>query len=402
MKNLFAPVIVGLVLSIGVAHAGEVSEAAKLKEEVNKLNERVKALEKKDRLFDGGESWVDRITISGDFRYRHETIIVDPSDGREKTRHLHPIRVRLGLKANVNSEVSVGLRVTSGNTDAANATMQTLGDNFSGKNIWLDRAYVTYKPAALGNFGVEISAGKVPNPFYRPGGSQLIWDTDVNPEGVAAKAKLKIEPVEIFLAGGGFWVGEDADHADNGLFGLQTGFKLPIADTGVTVLAGMSGFWYTPSENEGPFAAAKGNSIDAALGGYENEFNLLEVFGEVQFKLGEIPVKIAGDYVNNTDIDEEDTGWLVGVIVGTRKEQWDWNFKYCYRELEKDAVVGAFCDSVFGGGGTNAKGHTFGFGLQLAKDVNVCVTYFLNEQNIASGEEEDDYHRLQIDFNFKF
>ena len=103
--------------------------------------------------------------------------------------------------------------------------------------------------------------------------------------------------------------------------------------------------------------------------------------------------------VKNDSVDSgEDTGWFVGASYNKCKDPGSWQLSYDYRDLESDAVLGAFSDSDFIGGGTNGKGHRIGGVYQLAKNVQVGLTYFMDEK----GNDEHDYDRLQADFMFKF
>ena len=43
----------------------------------------------------------------------------------------------------------------------------------------LDMAYLKIKPEQIP--GLSLSGGKFKNPFYKPGKSELIWDSDFNP-----------------------------------------------------------------------------------------------------------------------------------------------------------------------------------------------------------------------------
>jgi hypothetical protein len=410
MKKLISVAALGAILLAGVARAAETGEVERLRAEIKALGERVQAMEKPDRLFAGGGSWVEKLSFSGDFRYRHEMIKVEPADGDDQIRHRHRIRARLALKAKVNDEVYFKLRLSTGSGDPVSGN-QSLDGGFSKKPFVLDQAYVGYKPEAAEEYGMELRAGKMGLPFYKPVKSQLIFDGDLSVEGISAHAKFKVEPVEISLNVGGFWVEEHSSSADNGLFGAQLMGKFPIGDSGVTVVLGLSAYIYANEEEEEVFVASEdpfGNTATQVGADYfyDNEYNLLEVFGEVHFKLAEIPLKVYVDFVNNNDPSDEDTGFLVGLSVGKKKQQWDWDFKYFYRALEMDAVVGAFCDSDFGGGGTNNEGHCVGFGLRLLKNTDLGVTYLINERFVADddddGTEEDDYNRLQIDLKFKF
>jgi hypothetical protein len=101
--------------------------------------------------------------------------------------------------------------------------------------------------------------------------------------------------------------------------------------------------------------------------------------------------------VVNQDAEANDTGWLAGVTLGKAKNVGTWEAGYNYRELEKDAVLGAFTDSDCWGGGTDGRGHKFMARYQIAKNVQLGATYFLNEKPIADSSKTHDYDRLQLD-----
>ncbi|KKL06954.1 hypothetical protein LCGC14_2590870 [marine sediment metagenome] len=65
-----------------------------------------------------------------------------------------------------------------------------------------------------------------------------------------------------------------------------------------------------------------------------------------------------------------------------------------------DAVVGGLNDSDFIDGGTNGKGHKFGYKYQLTKNMQGAITFLTNEKN--ANTTEDNYKRLQADLIFKF
>ena len=63
-------------------------------------------------------------------------------------------------------------------------------------------------------------------------------------------------------------------------------------------------------------------------------------------------------------------------------------------------MLGAFTDSDFRGGGTDAKGHEIGGGYQLDKNTTFSVSYFVNTIGLDAAEE--DFNRLQVDLQLKF
>ena len=134
-------------------------------------------------------------------------------------------------------------------------------------------------------------------------------------------------------------------------------------------------------------------------GVFANDYDLVELFGEAGTTATPVPLSVFGNYVENTAADTSgDSGWLVGLKINKAKKPGSWELSYDYRELQKDAVVGTFCDSDFIGGGTNGKGSRFGAKYQVAKNVQAGLTYFLNERQ----NEDNDYRRLQADVVLKF
>ena len=97
-------------------------------------------------------------------------------------------------------------RRSSGRGDPV-STNQTLGGSLGKKPFWLDLAYLDYHPQWAK--GLDLQAGKIEFPFYRPGKNQLIWDHDLTPEGGALLYGLPLgEKTNINLSAGGFWVVE--------------------------------------------------------------------------------------------------------------------------------------------------------------------------------------------------
>jgi hypothetical protein len=379
---------------------------ASQKEQDKAIVEKVAAeVEKKQAATLEPISWVKNFKLSGDFRYRYETI-EEERDGKGDTNR-NRIRVRLMLQAFINDEWDFGLRVATGSADP-DSPIQSLDDSFSKKPIWLDLAYAHYHPAWME--GMDVYAGKVENPFYKVGGSQLIWDDDLNPEGGAVKLASKLgENDTLYTNLGAFWVDLDREgdgRVDSGLVGIQSYLRHALAGEDY-VIAGAGYYDYGNIKGRGDLKGTW-NSSHSLFGNtgtnnrFASDFNIAEVFTEYGTKVAEMPVAVFGDYAKNlTASTSEDTGWLIGAKLGKAKEVGSWEFAYDYRDVEADAVVGAFSDSDFIGGGTDGKGHKFGITCQVAKNVQAALSYYLAEETRTAGRD-DDYRRLQIDLRYKF
>jgi len=115
---------------------------------------------------------------------------------------------------------------------------------------------------------------------------------------------------------------------------------------------------------------------------------------------------IARGAVNNLgDTGETSVGggsaWIVGIKLGDAllQKRWDWNVSVNYRNVESDAVIDGFCDSDFGGGGTNLKGMTLGMNLALAQRVSLGAKW-MSASEVSGQPYKNDI--LQMDLNAKF
>ena len=120
--------------------------------------------------------------------------------------------------------------------------------------------------------------------------------------------------------------------------------------------------------------------------------------------INKIAVNNRGPDISNTATgayNGGDTGWLLNLNFGkpTLQKRWDWNVNVGYRYVESDAVIDGFCDSDFGGGGTNLKGFTMGGGLGLSSRVWLGLQW-MSGDSIAGPTFKDDV--IQFDINAKF
>jgi hypothetical protein len=339
--------------------------------------------------------WSDKLTLKGDVRFRYETI---DDSGATETRDRARIRARLGAYATVNDEVDAAIALASGNDDPTSSN-QTLDEGFSSKEINLDLAYIDLHPELIG--GNNIILGKMKMPFIAV--NDLMWDTDVNPEGAGLNIELSVDDnIKLLVNGGGFWVEERSSADDTMLYGAQAAAE--IKSDALKILGGASYFTYDNIEGYAPIFDSEdgfGNSVNEDEEGaltYATGFDIIELFAKIGFDLG-LPVELAGNYVMNQDADDDDTGYMLGLKLGKLKKTGSFEFGYSYRELEADAVLGIFADSDAWGGGTDGDSHKLCAGYQVAENVSAHLTYFISTQGLDNG---DDYDRLQADVIVKF
>ena len=340
------------------------------------------------------DSWVDRVSFKGDFRPRMEHIdrdassINDPVDERRRGR----FRLRAGFTAEVNDSVDFIFELSTGGDNPV-STNTTFDGGFTKKGVRFNLAYVNWQ--ATDDLIVQI--GKLKNPWHRAGGHHLVWDSDLNPEGLFTL----YEKGGFFGSFGAFGVEERSDSNDTLLFTLQGGYEFALSETS-SLTAGLGYIAYTNMVGNSPFwlGVPFGNTVDAA-GNFVYEYNTVQIFAEYMTKVGDLPLSFFVDYVQNTEAPEFDVGYAFGAKLGKVSQPGDWEGSIAYEDLERDAVVALFTDSDFGGGGTDAKGFTIKGRYGLTKNWNLAGTLFLNEIE-SNINNPTDYTRLQIDFEFKF
>lgn len=328
------------------------------------------------------------LKFSGDMRYRHEAVNDAAFTERERQR----IRARFGLTADLTQDLRVGLTLATGDDDPVSAN-QTLDGGFDRKTFGVDRAFFAWQATE----DLSFTGGKMANPFFRPGNHHLIYDGDLNPEGLA----LRYNQSNWFASFAGLWVEERSAANDSILLGGQVAYRRML-DGGKRLTAGVSYYDYLETQGQSPFwdGAAVGNRLNAS-GNYLNDFNEAELFAELNLKAGDRPLSLFADYVTNVEADDEDAGYALGAAYGEVTKPGTWRIAYAYQRLEADAVIGTFTDSDWAGGGTDGRGHVVDFTYGFRTRWNLGFKYFINERGIAAGNERD-YNRLQADVVFTY
>lgn len=353
-----------------------------------------RAQEKKE---ESKSAWTEKVTLKGDVRVRYEDIEEDGKTDRQRDR----FRLRLGADAKPSDEVKVGARLTSSENNDRVSGNSTFTGGGSKKDVYIDLAFIEYSPAAVK--GLSLIGGKMENPYIAV--ADQIWDNDYTPEGAAVKYSAG-DDIKALLSAGYHWLDErSSDTEDGKQLGAQAAVKAKTGEKS-HVLAG-AGYYLTQDlEGHKVFdGKAYGNSTIKDVDGdvtnllFASEFEVVELFAELASDIG-IPVSVYGSYAVNQDADDNDTAWIAGVTLGKAKDVGSFEGGYNYREVEKDAVLGALTDSDFIGGGTNGEGHKFYVRYQLAKNLQLAATYFLNSKD-PDGKDID-YDRLQIDASAKF
>lgn len=420
--------VVTLSLGVHYSYAGEIDillqklvekgvltagEAQQIKTETKEQVKKEIAQGKSSSL----PEWVQNIKFKGDFRLRYQYDYAKHLPGNiqipRNGQHRGRIRLRVGMDTKINEKLKVGVGITTGTTTDPRSTNITLGGSFSKKSIILDYAYAEYAPFNW----LTLVGGKFKNPLWEPG--DLIWDTDITPEGFAALFTRKLTPsTTLFATGGVMLLGEAAaDESDPSMYVVQAGVVQNLFGESVSLKGALSYYEFSGLKGKTLTASSGTNTLrPAAAGGglqfdYENLTPALEIgFKEPFKKIGvNLPyLAIFAEYVKNLEksVKVRNSGWMAGLKFGAEKiaKLGDWQFKYSYANLSRDAVLDILPDSDRYGGRTGVRGHEAIFDFGLAKNMWLGIDYYYNEYlkgNFGFGNTRP-YHVLQVDWNMKW
>ncbi len=320
--------------------------------------------------------------ISGDFRFRHKGTQTEGQD----ERRIHEVRARLGIVGTVNEYTKAVFRIATGYGGIS--ANQQLGKNtartFENKPFNLDQGYIDWKSEG----SVEVMLGKTANPFYAVGKSQLIWDSDISPEGLSLKTNFNLaEGFDVFVNAGSYWVAENydsvgKDQGDTGVVGGQLGLK--YAANGWKVILGGGQTDYVGFkedrlvENTPPATISDTNTLNAD-GTYVNGYKLTELFAEVSTKFDDLEPMIFAHSVSNSEASDKKTALWAGLGLIYKNV----SLTVASLKVEKDAVVSKLTDSDTPG--TDITATRLMASYKVVENTTLALSYQKGTNPIESG-----------------
>ena len=332
----------------------------------------------------------ESVQFLGDLRLRSQTI---KRGSQEDVEHFFRYRARFGLNAKLDDGLKLEFMLASGSGDPV-STNQSLGGAWVGKNVVIDIADIYYNY----DYHSFIRAGKMKLPIFRTHKNQLIFDSDLRPEGAFVKHKLFEETDVTF----GAFVVANLDETDDAktIYFYTAQWIQFIEDFRFTLgyhyYDSLKGRTPTILYNTGTLKdVAKGNTLNAN-GEYVNDYHIAEVALQYDFE----NFTIGFDSAYNSAASNENFGYNISFLYGDLKHNGDFKLGYFFRDVQKDAVLGAFNDSDFMGGGTDGYGHQLMGGYQLSKRTQLAFTYI--DTKVNQKVEDEHFQRLHLDIKFLF
>ncbi|MDD5271853.1 MAG: putative porin [Methylovulum sp.] len=431
--------------------------------------------------------WISRFKLSGDLRLRSQTEMMGQGNATfgsyyanfqninqlggltaaglngylntNQDRQRFRERLRLVIDADVTEGLKASVRMATATVSGGGnnlwydptSTNQTLG-NYSGQYQFLiDRAFLKYDAVNKDGFKwLTLTGGRIANPWFVgggefTGGSELVWDTDLNFEGFAATARKALgnNNHALFATLGAFPLQESALSSGNKwLYGSQAGvdwgfanhdqLKMAVAfydyenikakpntNTPATCSTNNANNSFSVPQfmqfgNTVAIICYDGNNIPQSYG-LASDYRIVNANASYDFAMFAPHHLIVGaDYAKNVGFDKSSVQKLANTTVGDNTNAWQvrfdfgwpkvsrahqWNVFSLYKYVQSDAVLSAFTDSDFHLGGTNAKGWVVGANYGLMKNV-WATGRWLSTDVITGPKYSNDV--LQLDLNTSF
>lgn len=276
---------------------------------------------------------VSPLTVSGDLRVRYER---NNGDDNQRNDARGAVRGRISATYMASPSLKLGARLVTGNPNDPNSADVSLSNFTDDLQVSLDQMYGA---KIFGN--LTVMGGKFPTPFRR---TDLLWDGDVNPQGLAAHYKA-LDTSRTQIAGAALLF--PIERSVGGPDSNATAYQLTLDhQLGTNWKVGLAGGYYDfeiAATDTADTGDTRTNLLDP-IGAYISDFDILDVIVDLSYSgfSDRWPIKIQGDYVQNFGADQYDKGFSVSASVGDLNAIGDFTFGYAYDVAEADAVFAAF------------------------------------------------------------
>jgi hypothetical protein len=383
---------------------------------------------------------IKSMQLFGDVRVRYESragetdagvLGGDPVAPRDVTRDRWRYAVRIGIRGELVDAWYYGLRLETSTSNRS--TWVTFGGDSpapsdkSNDTINVGWAYFGWRPANW----LDLTVGRMPNPFFTSG--SLVWDPDINPEGIAEKLSFPLnERTNLF---GNFaqtvYADTGVDEASASSVGFNfgdaylLGYQLGVdhkfkADVGLKAAATYYQYSGSPTGAlAGPFSGAPGgNQIGI------NSLSILDFPVEFNFRLFRQPAKVFGAFAMNLDADsrasaagtpnagDQDKAYQLGFSIGALKKKHDWEARVYWQQVGQYALDPNLVDSDWFDSKINLQGWVLAAGYSITDSIFAAARYGQAKRYDTSvgtaglGDIAlnplDNYQLFQIDLGWKF
>ncbi len=354
-----------------------------------------------------GIEWLDHntnLTFYGDLRLRYE---VDwdsqnaagvPRDERHRGR----LRARLGFNHRLSDDWSTGARVRTGDSrsqQSPHLTFVTDDGDRDDLDFVVDRYFIQFKRA-----GVSAWGGRNTSPFWQQ--TELFWDEDVTPTGLAGSYDLNPGVGKLSAIAGAFYLPDGGYDLNGQMLAGQLVYRAPAGSGQLTLASGLN---FLNGETGANNLRNRNGARDYLIGSAGAQWG-------VRWK--NIPVTVGADVYYNfenynaADVapfpaadDDEVLGYVFSIQLGQLQERHDWLLGYYYAHIETFAVNASYAQDDwirFGSGAqtdaSDFEGHEIRLGYALSKKINLLARLYV----VDAITTRQDGNRFRVDLNWRF
>jgi len=338
----------------------------------------------------------NKFSFNGDALVRYQGDWLSDSTNRQEFIYW----LRLNTFFTPNKYVKVGFGLATGSTDSSRTAAIVADSSFSKKMVWVNLAFLEVAPIKQ----LKATVGKIKNPIWRPSKSQMLWDSDIAPEGAVLKYNQKFDNgISLFATGGLFLVEERKLDFETLLAYVQPGISYKIS--GFTVKAALTYYNFTGIKGQGALSGTvySNSGISATGGSYDYDYDCLNAGLEFGYKFSKkFKVSLSGDFIANIASGVANKlGYQIALVVGTSsvKKLGDWSIMGIYRYLGSDAWVDLFPHGGFYSGKTGVQGPLMQALVGVWNNLIFSVNYFYS---MTVADPTVNKHRIQISLIAKF
>ncbi len=340
------------------------------------------------------------------------------------------LRARFGFRAAVGSDVTAGMRLSTGTTPTSASQTLGSGTGFSNRyTIGLDRGWIDWEPRQ----DMHFTAGRMETPFF---GTDLLWPEDLSLDGVSLRGLHNVANGAYGFANAGAFVLQqfNVGGPTKWLFGGQIGGDWAVTDaTSIRLAAAIYDFHRVEGVRESdpaptgalaptvPYeqsqypvgARIRGNTLinindptntGAPVWGLASKFRPVNVTALLTLRqFDPVQIGLSLDYVKNSAFDLADierragttavdtlanmtTGVQARLAVGSHdlSQPGAWNTFLAYRQFDRDAWLDAFTDTTWNLGGTNYRGFSLGGSYTFDRRASIGLRW-TTTRNLDDG-----------------
>ncbi|MCH2185904.1 putative porin [Myxococcota bacterium] len=333
---------------------------------------------------------LERFNLSGDIRLRYAADIdrINGAPDRQRGR----LRLRTELTLDVTDEVVAGFQVRTGNPRNPRNPNADFGSDFSSFDLSLSRAFIMWAPEVVP--GLQIFGGKMARGFKNsPIYGQLVWDSDLNPEGAEIRYQQTQGEITLGFVGGSYVLHQNETQSETAyLLSAQSWiFGSPTDEFEYGVALGFDGY--------GNLEAGRAGASDIRVPD-PNPGSPKILHPEAFFIWSGLPTPItfAVEYMRNLDASAQNQGWAVGSMLSFKMWGRESQTFYQFQRIDARALYPRMAQDDFSRA-SNFNGHLFGIRLLINEHIELNLSALFTQSRLATAPQTYE-KRFRFDLNF--